>query len=30
MSTRCHVVVTDGRDQIIFYRHSDGYPSGVK
>lgn len=30
MSTRCNVVVTDEFGaKIMFYRHSDGYPSGV-
>ena len=30
MSTRCQVIVTDGYDELWFYRHSDGYPEGVK
>jgi hypothetical protein len=31
MSTRCQVVVKDSfNDEIWFYRHSDGYPEGVK
>ena len=30
MSTRCQVVIEDGRqDKLWFYRHSDGYPEGV-
>lgn len=30
MSTRCNVIVTDSYGaKIMFYRHSDGYPSGV-
>ena len=31
MSTRCNVVIKDSYgDELIFYRHSDGYPEGVK
>lgn len=30
MSTRCNVIIKDTGSQLIFYRHSDGYPSGVK
>ena len=30
MSTRCQIIVKDGYDEIWFYRHSDGYPDGVK
>ena len=30
MSTRANIIITDGDDQLIFYRHSDGYPDGVK
>jgi hypothetical protein len=31
MSTRCQVIVKDSfNDEIWFYRHSDGYPDGVK
>jgi len=31
MSTRCNVVIKDDSgDELIFYRHSDGYPEGVK
>lgn len=31
MSTRCNVVIKDSfGDELIFYRHSDGYPEGVK
>lgn len=26
MSTRANVIITDGDDTLIFYRHSDGYP----
>jgi hypothetical protein len=29
MSTRCNIIITDGEDQLIFYRHSDGYPEGA-
>ena len=30
MSTRCNVIIKDGyENQLIFYRHSDGYPEGV-
>lgn len=29
MSTRANIIVTDGTDSLIFYRHSDGYPKGV-
>lgn len=30
MSTRCNVIIKDEcGDQLFFYRHSDGYPSGV-
>lgn len=30
MSTRCNIVVTDaGGDKLYFYKHSDGYPSGI-
>jgi hypothetical protein len=30
MSTRCNIVLKDGYGQeLIFYRHSDGYPEGV-
>lgn len=28
MSTRCHIIVQDGSQEIILYRHSDGYPDG--
>ena len=27
MSTRCNIIIKDQYDQLIFYRHSDGYPS---
>ncbi len=30
MSTRCNIVVTDGKNIQYFYRHSDGYPEGVR
>ena len=30
MSTRCQVIVKDSYDEVWFYRHSDGYPEGVK
>lgn len=30
MSTRCNVIVKDNDQKLIFYRHSDGYPEGVK
>jgi len=26
MSTRCQVIITDGQQELWFYRHSDGYP----
>lgn len=29
MSTRCNVIIKDQYDELIFYRHSDGYPEGV-
>lgn len=29
MSTRANIIITDGTDKIIFYRHSDGYPEGT-
>jgi hypothetical protein len=29
MSTRANIVITDGEDELIFYRHSDGYPTGT-
>ena len=29
MSTRCNIIIKDGHDQLWFYRHSDGYPSGA-
>lgn len=28
MSTRCNVIIKNGNDKLIFYRHSDGYPDG--
>lgn len=35
MSTRAHILITDRNERedkngILFYRHSDGYPEGVK
>jgi len=30
MSTRCNIIIKDGEDKLFFYRHSDGYPDGVK
>lgn len=30
MSTRANVIIKDRWSQIYFYRHSDGYPSGVE
>lgn len=29
MSTRANIIVTDGEDELIFYRHCDGYPDGT-
>ena len=29
MSTRANVIIKDENDTLYFYRHSDGYPSGV-
>jgi hypothetical protein len=29
VSTRANIIVTDGEDELIFYRHSDGYPDGT-
>lgn len=29
MSTRANVIIKDKHGQLIFYRHSDGYPEGV-
>jgi hypothetical protein len=29
MSTRANIVVKDADDELWFYRHSDGYPSGI-
>lgn len=29
MSTRANIKITDGKDELIFYRHSDGYPEGT-
>jgi hypothetical protein len=29
MSTRANIVVTDREDELIFYRHCDGYPDGT-
>lgn len=30
MSTRANIVIKDKYDKLFFYRHSDGYPSGVE
>jgi hypothetical protein len=30
MSTRANIIIKDDRDKMYFYRHSDGYPEGVK
>lgn len=30
MSTRCQVILKDAYDEVWLYRHSDGYPEGVK
>lgn len=30
MSTRANIVIKDDYDYLIFYRHSDGYPDGVR
>jgi hypothetical protein len=29
MSTRANIVIKDKHSQLIFYRHSDGYPEGT-
>lgn len=29
MSTRANIVLTEGNQKLIFYRHSDGYPEGT-
>ncbi len=29
MSTRCNVIIKDQDSELIFYRHSDGYPSCI-
>jgi hypothetical protein len=29
MSTRCNIIIKGCQDQLIFYRHSDGYPEGA-
>ena len=30
MSTRCQILIKDGEgDELLFYRHSDGYPEGT-
>ena len=29
MGTRCNIKVTDGQDELCFYRHWHGYPSAV-
>lgn len=30
MSTRANVILKEGNEKLFFYRHSDGYPEGVK
>lgn len=30
MSTRAQIIIKDEYDELWFYRHSDGYPEGVK
>lgn len=30
MSTRANIILKDGDEHLFFYRHSDGYPEGVK
>lgn len=30
MSTRANVIIKDGDQELIFYRHSDGYPDGAR
>ena len=29
MSTRANIIIKDEHSQLIFYRHSDGYPEGA-
>ena len=29
MSTRANIIITDGHNELIFYRHCDGYPDGT-
>lgn len=29
MSTRANIKIVDGKDELWFYRHSDGYPEGT-
>lgn len=29
MSTRADIILTDGENELYFYRHSDGYPEGA-
>jgi len=29
MSTRANIILKEGKQQMIFYRHSDGYPEGT-
>jgi hypothetical protein len=29
VSTRANIIITDSEDELIFYRHSDGYPDGT-
>ena len=28
MSTRSNILITDGQEKLLFYKHSDGYPTG--
>lgn len=29
MSTRANIIIKSGREKLIFYKHSDGYPEGT-
>lgn len=29
LSTRANIVITDGGDELVFYRHSDGHPEST-
>ena len=29
MSTRCNIIIREGKDKILLYHHHDGYPEGV-